>query len=283
MYTLYNVYILVFILASQSHPIRLNRVLAKYYVECIYREPMLDPVDFTKLALERLTESAKGFFHPGLYERMMRDIGVSIGRKLAGKLLQSPGQSRSLEHRNYVSYLSWIRSSIKWVDSIATNESTSTISINIPRCPFGNLPRENPVLCHIEAGMLGSVAGDHFGYSKVSICQGTSCPPTNCRLTIHLERTPDSYLVQGPSFPLKGEDPTHTFGPGTEEVALAQLSSRERQILNLIGEGLSDKEVAGILNLSVRTVGGHIARIRDKIGSRSRGALIRLALRLNTK
>lgn len=57
------------------------------------------------------------------------------------------------------------------------------------------------------------------------------------------------------------------------------LSSREREILQLIAEGLTSKEIATRLNLSVHTVDGHRTRIMDKLDLRSMGELVRFAVR----
>lgn len=52
--------------------------------------------------------------------------------------------------------------------------------------------------------------------------------------------------------------------PGTS--ALEQLSDRELQVLRLIGEGCSRKQIATELNLSVKTIETHRANIRQKLG-----------------
>ena len=155
------------------------------------------------------------------------------------------------------------------------------VGISIPHCPFGQLAANDPHLCQIEAGMLGGIAGDHFGYGKVEICRGPGVPPKECSLTVHLERTPQSIIVEGPSFPLAstGEKRARRDAPAARMVA--QLSPRERQVMRLVGEGLSDKEIASALRLSVRTVGGHLARIREKTGLGSRSALIRYSIQIN--
>lgn len=49
---------------------------------------------------------------------------------------------------------------------------------------------------------------------------------------------------------------------GLEQV----LSSRELQIANLIKAGNTNKEIAQILNLSVRTIEAHRYKMRDKVG-----------------
>ena len=55
----------------------------------------------------------------------------------------------------------------------------------------------------------------------------------------------------------------------TSEVA-SKLTMREKQVLFLIGEGLSTKQVATRLNLSPRTVETHIEKLYEKLGVRSR-------------
>lgn len=44
------------------------------------------------------------------------------------------------------------------------------------------------------------------------------------------------------------------------------LSNRELQVLQLIGRGRSTREIAGILNLSVKTIESHRQRIKQKLG-----------------
>lgn len=220
--------------------------------------------------------------HPALYEQMAREIGNSIGLELSQKTLEPLHHSRSVTQEDAFHFVKWLRSAVGWVGDITVNESTSTITVSIPRCPFGPLPTENPYLCQAEGSTIGSAAGECFGYAKVSILPGSGSPPTNCRFTIHLERTPGSLLVEGPVFPLEREKSHKPAGRNAERL-LSPLSLRERQIVKLIGEGLSDKEITDVLHLSVRTVEGHLARIRSKTGLTSRGALIRFALQVNGK
>lgn len=53
-------------------------------------------------------------------------------------------------------------------------------------------------------------------------------------------------------------------------VAAGQLSPREREVLCLLTEGRSNKEIARALTLSLRTVEGHLGHIFAKLGVRSR-------------
>ena len=56
------------------------------------------------------------------------------------------------------------------------------------------------------------------------------------------------------------------------------LSARERELVRLVARGCTNAEIAAELYISVRTVGSHLDRIRDKTGCRRRADLTRLAL-----
>lgn len=60
---------------------------------------------------------------------------------------------------------------------------------------------------------------------------------------------------------------------------LATLSPREREVLDLLVEGLANKEVANRLDLSTRTVEGHRARLMEKLACGSLAEMVRLSLR----
>lgn len=57
------------------------------------------------------------------------------------------------------------------------------------------------------------------------------------------------------------------------------LTSREREVLQMIAEGKTNKEIATQLNLSVYTVEAHRGRLMEKLNLHSAGELVRFALR----
>jgi two-component system, NarL family, response regulator NreC len=57
------------------------------------------------------------------------------------------------------------------------------------------------------------------------------------------------------------------------------LSTREREVLQLIAEGKTNKEVATRLNLSVYTVDSHRGKIMEKLNLHSAGELVRFAVK----
>jgi DNA-binding NarL/FixJ family response regulator len=63
-----------------------------------------------------------------------------------------------------------------------------------------------------------------------------------------------------------------------QRIRLAQLSEREQEVLRLIALGYSNKEIAEMLFLSVKTVESYKARVMEKLELNSRAALVRFAL-----
>ena len=59
--------------------------------------------------------------------------------------------------------------------------------------------------------------------------------------------------------------------------ANARLTARERQVLDLLARGLSDKEVAGEISTSVKTASFHVANVISKLGAQNRAEAVRLA------
>lgn len=57
------------------------------------------------------------------------------------------------------------------------------------------------------------------------------------------------------------------------------LTAREREVFHLIAEGLTTKEIARKLDISVKTAENHRARVIDKLGVRNTAELVRYALR----
>lgn len=68
-------------------------------------------------------------------------------------------------------------------------------------------------------------------------------------------------------------------GTAPNSSAYAVLSPREREVLQLLAEGKATKEVAQHLQVSVKTVETHRAKIMDKLGMRSVAELTKYAIR----
>lgn len=61
-------------------------------------------------------------------------------------------------------------------------------------------------------------------------------------------------------------------GPGPGRVD--GITDREREVLTLVGRGMSNQEIAGELFISVATAKAHVARLLAKLGARDRVQLV---------
>ena len=71
-------------------------------------------------------------------------------------------------------------------------------------------------------------------------------------------------------------------GPATtplDEGALEALTAREREVVGLVGQGLSNEEIAERLYLSPLTAKTHVSRAMTKLHARDRAQLVVLAFR----
>ena len=86
-------------------------------------------------------------------------------------------------------------------------------------------------------------------------------------------------VLEGQIYVSKGlsEDWEHLHDP--DQVAKSvMLSAREREVLQLIAEGRSSKEIAALLNISVKTVSYHRENVKRKLGLRTIAELTRDAI-----
>jgi len=82
----------------------------------------------------------------------------------------------------------------------------------------------------------------------------------------------------------RGSDPAVVDGflstRAGEDTTLAVLTPRQREILQLIAEGASTREIAERLFVSVKTVETHRAQLMDRLGIRDVAGLVRFAIRV---
>jgi len=83
----------------------------------------------------------------------------------------------------------------------------------------------------------------------------------------------DGYISPGVSDAVLSDYRRHVTDP------LDLLTSREREVLQMIAESKTNKEIAVALNLSVYTVEAHRGKIMEKLNLHSTGELVRFAVR----
>lgn len=82
-----------------------------------------------------------------------------------------------------------------------------------------------------------------------------------------------------PAPPPGAKDDVSIMRAGAPMTMLASLTSREAEILRLIGKGLSRNQIASQLCRSVKTIDGHQDRMMRKLGIPARADLMRFAIR----
>ncbi len=65
---------------------------------------------------------------------------------------------------------------------------------------------------------------------------------------------------------------------GTKETGYASLTDREKQVLRLVAEGRTSKEIGEVLSISVKTVIAHRTNLMEKLGTHNRVQLINYAI-----
>lgn len=66
--------------------------------------------------------------------------------------------------------------------------------------------------------------------------------------------------------------------PGATGSLLDRLSPRQRQVMDLLGNGMTTRQIADLLGIGVKTVETHRARLMQQLGARSAHELLVLAV-----
>jgi DNA-binding NarL/FixJ family response regulator len=121
-----------------------------------------------------------------------------------------------------------------------------------------------------EEYVLGGLAAGARGYVT------KSTEPRDFVEALRRVRHGDLYLSPDVSTPVVLRNLRH----GRLDDPLAILTARERQVLRLVSEGLTNKEVASTLGVAVKTVEAHRANLMRKLDLHDLSALIRFSLRV---
>jgi len=141
-------------------------------------------------------------------------------------------------------------------------EATRRLAETVPRCKVLALSMHKDAVYVREilrAGAKGYLLKDAFDRDLVNAVRAVAAG--------------EGYLSPAVSEAVLSDYRKHASDP------LDLLTSREREILQLLAEGKTNKEIAGLLGLSVYTVDAHRGRIMEKLNLHSIGELVRFAVR----
>jgi DNA-binding NarL/FixJ family response regulator len=100
--------------------------------------------------------------------------------------------------------------------------------------------------------------------------------PAELELAIHAVMRGESYLTPAVS---KQVVQDYLQGSGVKPDPLQDLTPRQREVLQLIAEGNSTKEIAHKLNLSIKTVETHRGELMNRLDIHDVAGLVRYAIR----
>ncbi|OLD95292.1 MAG: hypothetical protein DMD31_08130 [Gemmatimonadetes bacterium] len=122
---------------------------------------------------------------------------------------------------------------------------------------MGLLPIHEDVVQYVQAGVSGFVLKaatlDDFLHAIRSVAQGANILPPP--LTVSLFSQIAGLAV------LRGED---------QALKAVQLTKREREVVDLIAAGMSNKEIAHRLHLATHTIRSHVHNVLEKLALHSR-------------
>lgn len=233
--------------------------------------------ELLQASLGALMDWIASFAHPLVTQQMLRQLGASLAQRSHARIQLTQGRTKiQLRKKSSGLLFQNLMQECGW-ETRLIQESKHHMDLAIPICPFGSQAAGSQNFCALHSAVCGEGALSQFGYAKVSLQRGPETPPRDCSIRVYTVRSEESLAADGLDYT---SDPDQNGVPTVvtmHDGTFASLTSRECEVLRLVGDGLTDKEVASTLNLSVRTAENHVARVRDKLDIRGRAGLIRFA------
>lgn len=122
---------------------------------------------------------------------------------------------------------------------------------------MGLLPLQDDVVTYVQAGVCGFVLKaatlEDFLHAIRSVAEGANVLPPSLTVSLFAQIVDDA-MRRGEGQALKA----------------VRVTKREREVVELIAAGMSNKDVANRLHLSTHTVRSHVHNILEKLALRSR-------------
>ena len=146
-----------------------------------------------------------------------------------------------LEKANSLKLMKWLREELPDAKTVA----------------MGILPETVDVVEFVKAGgsgfILKSASAEEYIQTIKSVMAGAKVLPPVLTKSLFIQIV-DSALKSGKELPNSA----------------VQLTPREKEVIHLISEGLSNKEIAATLHIATHTVKSHVSNILEKLALRTR-------------
>lgn len=147
------------------------------------------------------------------------------------------------------------------IDALAKLPITREIRKAVPGVKIvmiGMEEDEKAFLCAVLDGVVGYLLKEASASEIADAVRAVAndnavCPPRLCRTLFNYVSSPET--SQTPQLPIR-----HDLG----------LTRRELQLVQMIAQGLTNKEIAARLNLSENTIKNHVHRMLRKLGAKDR-------------
>ncbi len=237
-----------------------------------------------RTSLTAIFTSLAPLLHPSVMQRLFQSIGGDLAQVIREHYRHVCPSIADSPQEEVVACARYLTESWGFVHRVVeTTESRVTVAL--PECPVLSPSACDAHYCGVYAGMLKELVFGRVEYANVSlqpghVHHGKGGEPQPCRVVVYVKRAPISLpAASAPQEQAEGPLSEDRLGLVPAQALPAdRLTHREWEVLRLIGQGYSDKEIAATLQMSVRTAENHAARIYTKLGIRGRARLIHFAL-----
>jgi DNA-binding NarL/FixJ family response regulator/anti-sigma regulatory factor (Ser/Thr protein kinase) len=264
---------------------------------------------FLRALVVELAQAVEGDLGPDVAEAAVAQVGTAVGGRMEEAYRAAHAVAGRLSPRRMADLFVRLKGAIDG-DFYVIDVDERRIVLGNRRCPFGAAVQREPTLCRMTSSVFGGIAARNAGRSSVVLEERIALGDPECRVVVwlgendppnpaaaHRYRAPlveddvDPDLVEACRAAMRGEPFLYPaalaafmrdFLRGGEYLGgrpKDPLSPREREIVQLIADSHTGREIAEALVISEKTVERHRANILLKLGLRDRVALTRYAIR----
>jgi DNA-binding NarL/FixJ family response regulator/anti-sigma regulatory factor (Ser/Thr protein kinase) len=264
---------------------------------------------FLRAMLVELAQTVEAEQGPDVAHAVVTQVGADVGGRMEDAYRAAQGISGRLSPTQMGDLFVRLKTAIDG-DFYVIRADEEMIVLGNRRCPFGPAVREEPGLCRMTSSVFGGIAARNATQSSVVLKARIALGDPECRIVVRLGdgRDADPATADRHRAPLAPDEPEPDLveacraamhgQPYLYPAAVAAymrdflrhgeylggpprdpLTRREREIVMLIADSRTSREIASALVISEKTVERHRANILLKLGLRDRVALTRYAIR----